>query len=173
MSGDAAMTKELDAKVKLLHPEISWEMGKGQFVLSPDGQKALAPVVRRLVAAAPSIPGWNIFAFRQPTPGALTMCVGRHALSAEMIFFEMQDVYPQIDIRCFLPSIPNPTKSEREYACFLLMDALIGEEQVIERIRYVDFQEAQTMPQRALPLTELPNVLAQLDSAHRGNSTPS
>jgi hypothetical protein len=61
----------LDEKLTQVDPRLSWEIGPGRhepwlLAISPNLDKALVNDAREMVAEAPEIRGWEIYAARQP-----------------------------------------------------------------------------------------------------------
>jgi hypothetical protein len=59
--------------LKAIHPEIFWEYGPAlqqsgahRLVLSPEVNHELEPLVREVLAQAPSLPGWEFYLYRVP-----------------------------------------------------------------------------------------------------------
>ncbi|MFT4587792.1 MAG: hypothetical protein ACI9VS_000465 [Candidatus Binatia bacterium] len=59
-------------ELKLIHPELFWEYGpalegKGhRLVITPETGRHLRPLVDAILARAPSLPGWEFYAYRPP-----------------------------------------------------------------------------------------------------------
>lgn len=65
------LVNELDQRVRLLAPELTWEIGPGvskpwQLVVSPDCQEDFRELARSVVAAAPSLEEWEFYPAKQP-----------------------------------------------------------------------------------------------------------
>jgi hypothetical protein len=65
------IANELAVELRKVHPRLVFEMGLGtpkELIISASGERDGFPAVKRLVAAAPAIPGWVVIAFRPRKP---------------------------------------------------------------------------------------------------------
>ncbi|MBU6453517.1 MAG: hypothetical protein KGS72_17190 [Cyanobacteria bacterium REEB67] len=73
---DAPIFPEIGQHIKAIDDSLVFEIGPApegekEFAVSANGNEALFPLVKNIVAAAPQIKGWKIVAFRQKTPPAI------------------------------------------------------------------------------------------------------
>ena len=70
---DEPMADQLAAHLHAIDGGLTFELGvattQHELIVSAAGIKSLFPVVKRVVAAAPPLPGWKIIAFRQRNSG--------------------------------------------------------------------------------------------------------
>jgi hypothetical protein len=152
---NSELTRKLQAVLQGLAFGMALAEEPAAFEVSADGVSALVPVVQRLVDAAPQIPGWRIFAFRQPTPG-MELQISGTRVSAETVYWSEDCSFDGgIDITVFLPLL-----GLRDKECFqitaLILDHTIGEYAAMTKIRKIAVVATTQMPAFAKPLTELP-----------------
>ena len=156
---DRRAAKELTEMLERVDGEMVWQLGPRSLEISADGISEVAPRVRRLVAAAPSVPGWTIFAFRQPTEGA-SINIGGLTISPQTTRFTHSWGSDMLYLVLYLP-IDNPKQKDAAiHGAFVLLDALLGEETMMIRVGNIDFAPIRSAPEESLPLRELPSVLA-------------
>src|SRR5690349_9585027 len=67
-TGREPVTEQLSQHLESIAPGLVFELGVGreefELIISADGKKDLFPVVKRLVSAAPQLPGTKVIAFR-------------------------------------------------------------------------------------------------------------
>lgn len=152
---DPRLQEELDARVSALGPVV-WELGPGAveknaLAISPDGDAALLPVTQRIVAMAPTIPGWEFHPARRPRSPSLEFSFettdGRiadiDAQAWRYLLFRLPD--GRFDLVLEQMNLLNASDDDR-YACaVLLLDGLLGEATRLLRFREVE-------PVAALPV---------------------
>lgn len=140
------LMNDLTKRLKAVHEGLVWEAGSlpsglFEFTVSADGLKAVAPHVRSLVAAAPSIAGWTIQAFRQPSADVAAVQMHGRTLSLNDLAFIPQARRPDglVDLTILIRDLSGGEQQELIGAAFILLDALLGEETVMFRLGEMDF----------------------------------
>lgn len=101
--------------------------------ISADGMPALIPDVRRIVAAAPEMPGWRVVVFRQPSP-AVTIEMGDVGLDAEAIRFVVQSRGERLGLDIFMEGVTPENEDGMFEVLNILLHHVIGEYAVITRL---------------------------------------
>lgn len=141
------------------------EDGAREFIVSADGNRKIFPVVQRLVAAAPDIPGWRIIAFRPAAGFGMEMRIGEATLDPDDILYlaKVEDGF--VNLTLYLKKdLPDASEEDISWAVFLLLDYGLGEYIVETKIGGV---EIQPLPHGELstdltPLKELPKLVHRL-----------
>ncbi len=162
--------KDLYARMKRVNPGLVYAFGPvrdggREFVVSADGNKSLFPIVQRLVAVAPRIPGWLIIAFRPATGFGMSTRIGEHSISPDDFWFSAKQNGVLVDLKLHV-RLPDPAIDHQMVLriTFLLLDHGLGEYTVETRIGQIDVQPLTRDPAELSlrPLKELPDVLKQL-----------
>jgi hypothetical protein len=157
---------ELERELTRVHPGLTWErdVKNGELVISADGNRRLFPVVQRLVAAAPSIPGWRIVAFRQRCSTDITLQYSNYIVRSADVWFRLQADGMKVGITLFLPHPREAEKDAIGHAAFLLLDAALGEYDVETKLGFVEWLPVPEQPaSRGLqPYKELPGAVDHL-----------
>jgi hypothetical protein len=125
--------------------------GRREFIISADGIRERFPAVKTLVSAAPDIPGWKIIAFRPPVQDIsdLTLMLGDTEVSANDIWFAVQQSGPNFDLEIFLNIPPTSNRDTVTGAAFLILDHTVGEYNVETRFGSITIKDLPTNPASA------------------------
>ncbi len=128
---------------------MSWEVGPGveaenALVLTPDGALEQLPTTRRIVAGAPTIPGWEFHSARPPKAWTCEFSIeserGRtihiDARRWRYVLFRFPD--RTFDIVLEQSNLANVSADERYTAAVVLLDGILGEVERLEWIRGID-----------------------------------
>lgn len=137
--------------------EIGVEVKGGQreFIVSADGIRELFPVVQRLVAAAPALPGWTIVAFRQPKSLDFSIRIGEHELGADDVWFSATPEGERTALTLYVRGLTDENRRALAPAVFLLLDSAVGEYNVATKVCGIDSRPLPEDP-AALGLQPLP-----------------
>ncbi len=134
--------------------------GRREFIVSADGIRAAIPAVKKLVEAAPSLPGWSIIAFRPP--GDLgSVSLGGRELGPDDIWFSSQESDGLVHLALYIRDLSRETFRPLAQGAFILLDHCLGEYAVMTRVGGIDFQPLPIDPvaERLRPFSELPGVV--------------
>ncbi|HEY1086557.1 MAG TPA: hypothetical protein VGE37_02645, partial [Archangium sp.] len=162
-SGREPVIEELSRELDKVQPGLAFELGAGkdpfELIISADGDKALFPVVTRLVAAAPALPGTKVIALRpRKDIGSFSMDLGGEKLDAKRLSFlaEPDEKAGLIALTVHIEGWTSERREAQEQAAFMLIEAALGEGDMETKIGAVEFQPASKTPnERMKPLTEL------------------
>lgn len=136
------------------------ENGKREFILSPDGIRAGAQVIKDLVAAAPKFDTWNIVAFRPRIALEQVSFEGINLARSDVKYEYAFQENNLIKLELYVPGYEESQKEAYMGAAFLLLDAVIGEYDVITKIGVIEFKTASIEPNEGLrPLTSLAELV--------------
>lgn len=168
-NGSEPIVSQLATAIKKVHPSLVFEAGKAQdgvheFIVSADGIRELIPKVESLVAAAPPMDGWRVLAFRQRHHGG-AIRMGDRTISPDSIFYEATPNDGKLDLNLYIEGLDSSNRKPLIQCCFLLLDAQVGEYDVMTRIGQLDFKPLAEVDGRQKPLTALPEEIDRLKAA--------
>jgi hypothetical protein len=163
----AAAHAEIVARLATAEPKLQAEIADDEvrtLVISADGNRALFPAVERLVARAPSVDGWRVVAFRQPSP------IEGESIQIDDVTVALDDIrfvaVPEGSLVALALYIPGyrPDNEILGIISFIALDHAIGEHATETRIGGISRHPASEAPPTARPLHELPALLAATGS---------
>lgn len=111
------------------------------FCVSADGIKEYFPAVINLVKVAPKFEYWNIRAFRQRIPNdGIVISLGDIDLSYDDIFFHHKIEHGKVNIGLNIRNF-DPNDDRFISAIFILLDALLGEYDVVTQIERIEWEQ--------------------------------
>jgi hypothetical protein len=166
-SADEPIANELAAELHKIDPRLIPELGIGaeprELIISADGLREAFPAVKRLVAAAPAIPGWKVVAFRPRKGADVTVDLGGGTKLGEndLFFVVLPTAKPPapIDLLLYVPGIGGPDDKAVKQVAFLLLDATLGEYDVETKVGGIAIKPVGEKPPSAKPLKDLPRVV--------------
>ena len=139
--------------------------GPHELIISAEGRLDAFPDVRRLVAAAPEIPGWRIIAFKQPQGFDFTTHYKDLTLSPEATWFlplVKRNDPDALGVRLAFAHYDPERRGQFIAASYVMLEAGLGELVTADRIHYVDVVRAPDSPtaEGYIELKKLPDYLA-------------
>ncbi len=139
-----------------------------ELIISAEGRLEAFHEVRRLVGAAPEMPGWTIIAFKPAQGFAFVTEYAGLRFSPEATWFLPLASKSEPDafgLRVAYAHYDKALDNEFVAGTFLMLDAGLGELAAAERIRHLEVGLLPSQPEQAgyIVLTELPDYLAFLD----------
>jgi hypothetical protein len=180
----------MDEHLGDVHPLILWEFGKAvrgpghRLVLTPEARKDLRPLVARILAQAPPLPGWEFYGYRlaEPLAEAVATVEARAGMGVEGIEAVVQrGEGNQIAIHYRAAHFQGPEDPQALQAALVLTETLLGEECLdhwigeiaVERTRkgFLGFGKSRGT---GVPLAELAaRVNAEIEAIRRSLAVPS
>lgn len=165
---------QLAVALQGVDPNLTFEVGpKGtprEFIVSAGGVKTSFPAVISLVNASPTLPKWDVIAFRpRRTPPGVVEFRDKTAVPEE-VQFSLLDNGKIAGIRLFIPGFMEGDSTWRQIG-YLLLDDVLGEYDVETRVGLLKMYspDAHTN-ERRYPLAELPVAFDQLVSRLEGHT---
>ncbi len=161
---DGDLLERVGERLHALDAGLGFEVCKRdetiELAISAAGIQERFGLVRELVAAAPSLPGISVVAFRQRGPvssGALRLADGRK-LSHEDIWFRLLRRGTSVGLAIHVRDLPADRRGPLPDAVYILLDNALGELDVVTNIAWIDWAPLPQHPERAglSPLTALP-----------------
>jgi hypothetical protein len=164
---DEPIAKQLASELHKVDPRLIFELGIGtepkELIISADGIREVFPAVKRLVAAAPAIPGWKVVAFRPRKGAGLTIEVGGGTkLGADDLYFVVLPTAKPpapVDLMLYVPGLGGPDDEAVKQVSYLLLDATLGEHDVETKVGGIALKPASEKPASAKPLRDLPRLV--------------
>ena len=163
---DEPIADELAAALHEVDPRLTFELGvrtrPHELIISADGLRVLFPTVKKLVAAAPSLPGWRIIAFRpRQSIGTIELGSGLRLSSDAVLYDVLPTTRPgqRTDLALYVPGVGGADDAAVKQAVYLLLDAALGEYDVETKIGKIDWHPATARTTTARPLNGLAAVV--------------
>src|SRR5437899_2318937 len=95
--------EEIVARIGEIEPGLAVELsvredGVKEMAISPDGVRERFPIVEQIVSQAPSMEGWQVFAFRQPVKVDFSLECGDLELRPSALYFQPVEEDGALDI---------------------------------------------------------------------------
>ena len=141
------------------------------MTISANGSVDLFNLVRDMVERAPSIKGWKFIAFRQRMPIAsvkeMKLNVGGLTLDpSQMKFFPMIE-NNQLNVIIYAAGVNEQNYNQVAYACFLLLDNILGEYDCVTKVSSFDFHALPEKKEELADLKPLLELAEYVDNAYR------
>jgi hypothetical protein len=169
---------EMTGHVHAIDPGLTWELGAGtvaahRLTVSAGGVAATRRSAERWRRAGPAADKtWEYASSKQADPGALSNSLefGDHRIELDQVEFDLEvdDAARRVHVRSFHPAFREMPHDVRGQITFLLLDWLIGEDDVERWIGSVEFPDAR--PMGARPARELEAAVRQLADAREPDS---
>lgn len=160
----------LSIKLNQVNENLTFEFntelvnGKREFMISADGMVDSFKDVIELVRISPlDTKRWNLISFRQKT-GISEIEFKDYTLKADLLFFSYKiilcDQIKQLDLDIFVKNLPVNTDTIT--ACFIFLDNILGEYQVVKKLRYIEFYPFEVNNIIYHKIEELPSLVDSL-----------
>jgi hypothetical protein len=166
-TGQEKIMDTLGRRIRAQGPGLQFEMstqkeGDREFIVSAGGIRDVIPDVEALVREAPPIPGWKVIAFRQRHPG-FTLTLGSTHFGPEDIWFSATTHSEHVDLDLYIKGYNGNNKMAMQ-AAFLMLDATLGEYDVMTKVGQIDFHHLPDDPaaQGLKPSNELAAIIDAL-----------
>lgn len=140
------LLEELDARMRALDSELSWEIGPGscepwQLVISPNLDRDLRPRAQEIIYHAPVVQGWEFHSARRPKEWDYQLLMNRSdgrepvQLDASRWTFVLLR-YPDGEQEILLQgdNLSALDEDERWQAAAITLESILGEEVLLDKI---------------------------------------
>ena len=155
---------ELTTKLHDMDDNLGFEFspvlgnGKREFIISACGIKSAFPTVSNLVINSPSLPNWDIIAFKQPNLDHANIQVGGIKIDTDDVFFLYGKSKGKVDIELHIRGYQKT--DDWDDAAYLFLDIVVGEYAMETKIGGIDIKKLKESDVPNLyPITELPKIL--------------
>lgn len=161
------VARALAPRVDAIHADLAFETGAGTgarhlLVVTAAGDPELRDVADRWLAAAPPADAaFEYDAWRRPVadPAGLSIDLGSGALTLDEMVAAVQREGARTHVEAYHPRFAELPDEARGQITFLLLDAVLGERVVEERVGAVAWTDRR--PADAVPFTALPALVAE------------
>jgi hypothetical protein len=141
------------------------------MTVSADGDSNLFPIVQEIVAKAPHLKEWHVFAFRQRISAEQLkdMLIDAKGIKLDpnkMMFYPIVS-NDTIDIIIYTEHLNEQNKNEIAYAGLMLIDNILGEYDCVNKVRAYDFQLMPSDTNELKDLKPLLDIATYVDEFHR------
>lgn len=165
-----AVFAELSEHLEAIEPRLAFEFGPiedgvREFTISANGIQKFIPLVQGLVKAAGEVKGFKVQAFRQRKSPDLEVEFKGQKLSPKNVYFAHRPAGAnKIDILLHVKGLTPDDKNIIAGPTFLLLDAVLGEYDVMTHINIINFAPLTGDPaeQKLKPLKDLAAVVDAL-----------
>ena len=140
--------------------------GLRDLTITAEGDTEKFEIIRKIVEAAPPIPGWTITAFRQRMPKGCVLEAGTIKYNVEEMFFEPFIDGNEFDVLVYAENLADVDEQKAFHFGMVLMDNLLGEYDSALSVRRYGFRDIRDAENEGSlrPLNELPEFV---DEFHR------
>ena len=170
--GDSYKDTLLDSMLMQIHKyddHLYFEIGghpdaDRELIITAEGNKEYFSAVTKLIADAPTVPGWTFVAFKQAIPGHFSSNWDGVELTTEDMFFYplASESTPGIGIKIYLKNFET-LKGETilETLIFKMLETIVGEKSFAEDIDYIDedYQSVEGEEEDLISIIDLPDYI--------------
>jgi hypothetical protein len=169
-----ALQDEVSAHVAAIHPELEWEIGNGLHadhvlcVTSAGVMEHRALTERWRLAGPAGDATWEYAGARLPDPAALDIVLTHAgtelALAATRLAVNVDEERQLLDIVVHHPRFHEMEDGPKRYVVYLVLDWVLGEDEVERWIRAVDPSDGD--PPDSVPIGALGEIVSSLRARH-------
>src|SRR5215469_492001 len=165
-TGHEEICSQLEAQLKRVNSNLVYEFGpekngRREFTISADGNSDAFPAVEALYAAAPSLPRWKIFKFRQRRE-PVGISIRGISVEPDSVAVAVKKAGDRADVIIYIPDAPEDDRGVYGDIAFLMLDQAIGEYDVETRIGKVTVMPSSRLSGRTYSLKQLPKVIDRM-----------
>jgi len=165
-TGHEEICAQLEAQLKRVNSSLVYEFGpekngRREFTISADGNSDAFPAVEALYAAAPALPHWKIFKFRQRRePGDISLRGIK--VEADSVTVAVKKAGDRADVIIYIPDAPEDDRGIYGDIAFSMLDQALGEYDVETRIGKVTVMPTSRSSGKTYSLKRLPKVIDRM-----------
>jgi hypothetical protein len=154
-----------------LYFEFSADPGACELIITAEGNRSLFPLVRAIVAAAPTVHGWTMHALK-PKLGfpETTGWENLHLRTADIVFDPLEcEGSDDLGLRIFIRGIDEKDIEDAHNAVLRTLDHGLGEEKFAETVHYTEVRPlpADAATDDFIPLVELEEFILWREGKRR------
>jgi hypothetical protein len=152
-------------KLRRIHKDLAIEMGghpdgPSELIISAQAQKELFPLVDKVIAQAPSVPGWKFIALKPAQGFDFEIEYEGERFDPREMWFDARgprDAPGMLGLLIFIPGYDDADDTRAVSALWKLLQTGIGERSFGEMIHYVEPRRLPADPEKEhyIPLVEL------------------
>jgi hypothetical protein len=147
------MLQQIDAG---LYFEFSVQPEQCELVITADGDQNLFACVNDIVAAAPNVKGWKIFALKPKYGFPKTVEWEKFKIDiADIVFDPLDSGEQKLGLRIFVPGLNQEDSDNAHNALLRAIDHGLGEREFAETIQYTEVVPLEGPSSGYIPLNDL------------------
>jgi hypothetical protein len=169
VAGKDALLDELQDHLHAYCDELYFEIGgmpggTTELIITAEGKRALFPLVKELIARAPTLEGWSFIAFRPAQGFDFVTRSGRAEIDPKACWFlplESKSSPDLLGISVGCPTFAPSLRKDFEFAVWIVLHTILGEIRVAEEVAHVEITSLPAKPEDDgfIELSELPRYL--------------
>lgn len=163
-SADTPVYDELLDTLQEIHEglfiEFSTSPGECELIITAEGEKSLFPLVEQIVAAAPAVKGWKIFALK-PKLGfpELIQWEGYQLSIEEVVFDPMENETGELGLFLLVPNLADEDAQNAHDALLRAIDHGLGEREFAEAVAFTEIAALEESADEFISLTDLESFI--------------
>jgi hypothetical protein len=164
-SADDPLYDELLVKLQGIDSGLFFEFatapGECELIITAEGNKSLFGLVDAVVAAAPRIRGWKVFALKPKLgfPESVEWA-GRSVEIADVVFDPLsQEGSDELGLRLMIPGIGEEDVEDAHNALLRALDHGLGERKFAEAVQYIEAVPLDGPADKYIALTDLESFI--------------
>lgn len=163
-SADSAVYDELLGKLQEIDEGLFFEFavspGDCELIVTAEGKKPLFSVVEEIVAAAPAVKGWKMFALK-PKLGfpEFIEWEGYQVAIGEIVFDPLENESDELGLRLLVPGMGDDDADSAHNAILRAIDHGLGEREFAESVAYTEVAVLEEAAEEFIPLTDLESFI--------------
>ncbi len=174
-SADGAVYDQLLEKLQEIDPGLYLEFcsdpRERELIVTADGKRALFPLARAIVSAAPAVDGWSIRALKPKVGFPKTAAWEGLTITLKAIVFDPLELDgSDLGLRIFIPGIQEKDIDKAHNAVLRALDHGLGEEHFAESVQSVEVRPlpADTVADDFIPLRDLERFIEWREGRRKG-----
>lgn len=163
-SADSAAYDELLEALQKIDDGLFFEFavspGDCELIVTAEGKRNLFSLVEQIVAAAPTVKGWKIFALK-PKLGfpEFVQWEGYQVAISEVVFDPLENESDELGLRLLVPDMADEDTDSAHNALLRAIDHGLGERQFAEAVAYTEVAALEDGANEFIPLADLENFI--------------
>ena len=163
-SADTPVYDELLETLQEIHEglfiEFSTSPGDCELIITAEGEKSLFPLVEQIVAAAPVIKGWKIFALK-PKLGFpdLIQWEGYQLSIEDVVFDPMESESGELGLFLLVPNLADEDAQNAHDALLRAIDHGLGEREFAEAVAFTEIAALEEPADEFISLADLESFI--------------
>lgn len=163
-SADSPVYDELLEELHEIHDglfiEFATNPGDCELIITAEGKKALFPLVEEIVAAAPVVKGWKVFALK-PKLGfpEFIQWEGYQLSIDEVVFDPLEGESDELGLLLLVPGLADEDADSAHSALLRALDHGLGEREFAEAVAYTEICALEEPADEFISLTDLESFI--------------
>jgi hypothetical protein len=154
------LLEELQEIDEGLFIEFATSPGECELIITAEGKKSLFPLVEEIVAAAPAVKNWRIYALK-PKLGfpEFIQWEGYQLAVDEVVFDPLEAKSGELGLRLLVPGLVDEDADSAHNALLRAIDHGLGEREFAEAVAYTEVAALEGAADEFISLTDLESFI--------------